>query len=66
MRRDDHIEQWVSRNGVFLEREQIVVAVMLETGCEQEQRQADKRSQRGSIGYLELIQGQLVRSDGSY
>lgn len=44
MRRDDHMEQWVSWKGVFLEREKIVVAVMLETGCEQEQRQADKRS----------------------
>jgi len=38
------MEQWVSWKGVFLEREKIVVAVMLETGCEQEQRQADKRS----------------------
>ena len=55
MRRYDHIEQWVSGKGVFLEREEVVVAVMLETGCEQEQRQANKRSQRGSIGNLDVI-----------
>lgn len=65
MRRHDHIEQWVSGKGVFLEREEVVVAVMLETGCEQEQRQANKRSQRGSIGNLDVIQGQFVRSEGS-
>lgn len=45
------------RKGIFLQGEEEVVAVMLQTGGDEEQRDADEGSCSGRIGELEVGKG---------
>lgn len=65
MRRHNSIKYRVSGKSVFLEREKVVVTVMLETRCHQEQREAEKGPQGGNVGYFDFFQGDFLRLKSS-
>lgn len=66
MRTDYPAEQRVNGNGVFLEREEIVVTVMLETGGDEEDGDAEEGAQSGSVGDSDIFEGWFIGEEGSY
>jgi hypothetical protein len=59
----DATENWVIWEGVFLQGEEEVVAVMLQTGGDEEKRDADEGSCSGRVGELEVGEREGTRED---
>lgn len=49
MRTDNPAENGVSGQGILLQREEIMVAVVLDARCNQEKRDADKGAERWNM-----------------
>lgn len=45
MRAHNPAKEWMGRKGIFLQGEEMLVAVMLETRCKEEKREAEEGAQ---------------------
>lgn len=65
MRTDNPAENGVSGQGILLQREEIMVAVVLDARCNQEKRDADKGAERRSYRNLDVVENHFMRQQGS-
>lgn len=62
----DPEKEWVIGEGILLQGCQVVVAVVLQAGGQQKERQTEERPRPGDTGDLQMIESDIVGEDGAW
>lgn len=59
-------KEWVSREGILLQRRQVMMAVVLQARGQQKERQTEQRPRRRDVGDPQMIEGDISREEGAW